>query len=304
MEPYRRSLWLIDLLSRESLTRDEIADRWEHSSINDDREFYSRRTFIRDKEYIMDTFQLEIAYNRASKTYSLSNPEIIKQRSLIQYSIEQNRLFGLTKLSSKLQGKIYIEPVQSGSEHLQSLLTAIERGVTVQFDYISYYEPDKLKKFELVPCFVRLFERRWYLIGEFPNHKQHRVLALERMRNVTITSHKRKPSGRMSPELFYADCFGVIRDDKAPQWITLKVFPPQVNYLRSVPIHPSQEEIDTQLDYSLFRIFVRPSYDLVQHLLWNREHIEVISPVAFREEIMDVLRKMMGRYCASDPSLF
>ena len=138
MEPYRRSLWLIDLLSRESLTRDEIADRWEHSSINDDGECYSRRTFIRDKEYILDTFQLEIAYNRDSKTYSLSNPDFIKRRSLIQYSIEQNRLFGLAKLSSKLKEKIYVEPIQSGSDHLQTLLTNIEQGVIVQFDYVSY----------------------------------------------------------------------------------------------------------------------------------------------------------------------
>lgn len=302
MDPYRRSLWLIDLLSRESLDRDEICDRWERSSINDKCESYSRRTFIRDKEYIAETFQLEISYDRASRTYTLANPELIKQQGLLQYSIEQNRLFGLANLSTKMQDKIYLEPFQSGSEYLQPLLNAIEQGVTVQFDYVSYYEPDKVKHFELIPCFVRLFERRWYLIGEFTNHKQHRVLALERMRNVTATDQKRKPSSRMSPELFYSDCFGVIYDDKAPQWITLKVYQPQVNYVRSVPIHPSQEEIETQLDYSLFRIFVRPSYDLVQHLLWNREHIEVISPDAFREEIIGVLQKMMGRYNPSNPA--
>ena len=76
MDPYRRSLWLIDLLSRESLDRDKICDRWERSSINDECESYSRRTFIRDKEYIAETFQLEISYDRTSRTYTLANPEL------------------------------------------------------------------------------------------------------------------------------------------------------------------------------------------------------------------------------------
>ena len=78
------------------------------------------------------------------------------------------------------------------------------------------------------------------------------------------------PSDHMSPALFYADYFGIIFDDKSPQWITLKVYQPQINYLRSVPLHPSQKEIDALLGYSLFRIYVRSSHGLVQHLSWNR----------------------------------
>lgn len=296
MEPYRRSLWLIDLLSRETLNREEIAARWQRSSINEEGEIYSRRTFNRDKVYIAQTFQLEIRYVRSSNNYTLDNPELIKQQSLLQYSIEQNRMLGLTKLSHKMQKKIYLEPLQTGSEYLQTMLDAIDQGVTVKFDYHTYYQPDQLKQFELIPCFVRYFERRWYLIGETIHHKQPRVLALERMRNVTPTTQKRKPSEAMSPEVFYVDCFGIIHDENAPQWITLKVYQPQVNYVRSTPIHPSQEEIETQKDYSIFRIFVRPSYDLVQHLLWNRDRLEVIAPQSLREEMCTLLKNMLDLY--------
>ena len=63
-------------------------------------------------------------------------------------------------------------------------------------------------------------------------------MTLERMR-----------SDRMSPALFYADYFGINFDDKSLQWITLKVYQPQVNYLRSVPLHPSQKEIDALLGF-------------------------------------------------------
>lgn len=296
MEPYRRSLWLLDLLSREELSRQAISDRWERSSLNDKRESYSRRTFIRDKEYLELNFQIEIKYNSAAGTYGIANPEQLEKQALLQYSIEQNRLLELGKLSNRLQQKIYLDAIHSGSEHLHSLLEAIEQGVTVRFSYVSYYEPDQLKQFELIPCFVRLFERRWYLIGEFPNHTQHRVLALERMRAITPTTTKAQPSQHMTPECFYQDCFGVINDDQSPTWITLKVYQTQVNYVRSTPIHPSQEEIETHSDYSLFRIFVRPSYDLVQHLLWNRDRLEVIAPQSLREEMRELLKNMLAMY--------
>ncbi|MCF2660373.1 WYL domain-containing protein, partial [Parabacteroides distasonis] len=41
---------------------------------------------------------------------------------------------------------------------------------------------------------------------------------------------------------------------------------------------------------------VRPSYDFVQQLLWNREQIEVLSPEEFRNQIIGMLRQMLGRY--------
>ena len=296
MEPFRRSLWLLDLLSREELSRLEISDRWERSSLNDKREPYGRRTFNRDKEYIENTFRIEIRYNSSADTYMIANPEMLEKQGLLRYSMEQNRLFGLEKLSLRLQGKIYLEPINTGSEHLPLLLEAIDQGVTVRISYVSFYEPDVLKHFELIPCFVRLFERRWYLIGEFPNHTQHRILALERMRDVTLTTAKKQPSERMSPDLFFKDCYGIIYDDQKPTWITLKVYRQQVNYVRTVPIHSSQEEIETHEGYSLFRIFVRPSYDLVQHLLWHRDEIEVIAPLPFREGIKNLLENMLANY--------
>ena len=171
----------------------------------------------------------------------------------------------------------------------------MEAGVTVRFKYISYYEPDREKSFELIPCFVRLFAHRWYLIGEFPDRTQHRVLALERMRDLQPTDLKMKPSAKMNPADFYQDCYGIIHDDRLPQNIRIKVYGPQVEYVRSVPFHESQVEEEQGDGYAVFSVFIRPSYDFVQQLLWNREQIEILSPEGFRNQIIGMLRQMLGR---------
>ena len=72
MEPYSRCLWLIDLLSNESLTYKEISDRWAQCGLNDDRQPLNRRTFFRDKEYIGRIFHIEIAYITCYHTYFLA----------------------------------------------------------------------------------------------------------------------------------------------------------------------------------------------------------------------------------------
>ena len=53
----------------------------------------------------------------------------------------------------------------------------------------------------------------------------------------------------MDPETFYKDCYGIIHDDCKPQKIRIKVFGPQVNYIRSVPLHDSQIEEEQGKDY-------------------------------------------------------
>ncbi|MDB9152573.1 WYL domain-containing protein [Parabacteroides distasonis] len=72
-----------------------------------------------------------------------------------------------------------------------------------------------------------------------------------------------------------------------------------MDYIRSVPLHPSQEEVETTNDYTIFRYDLRPSYDLMQYLLWHRENLEVLQPASLREEMRKLLQKMLERYLSA-----
>ena len=62
--------------------------------------------------------------------------------------------------------QMMFEPAPTGIEHLETMLKAIEEGRTVQFDYQSYYSNEPARAWEMIPCFLCIFEGRWYLIAE------------------------------------------------------------------------------------------------------------------------------------------
>ena len=95
----------------------------------------------------------------------------------------------------------------------------------------------------------------------------------------------------------YDECFGVIVGDGTNvENVKLKVSVGQANYLRSLPLHHSQQELERTDTYSIFHFWVRPSYDFQQEILWHGEEMEVLEPLWLREEIAEKIEKMWNKY--------
>ena len=62
----------------------------------------------------------------------------------------------------------------------------------------------------------------------------------------------------------------------------------QSNYLRSLPLHPSQKETERTEEFSVFTYFLRPTFDFVQELLTLRETAEVLAPKELRAEMAQI----------------
>lgn len=61
----------------------------------------------------------------------------------------------------------------------------------------------------------------------------------------------------------------------------------QACYFRSLPLHPSQKEIENHSEYSVFEYWLKPTYDFEQEILSHREDVEVLEPVQLREIIRE-----------------
>ena len=81
-----------------------------------------------------------------------------------------------------------------------------------------------------------------------------------------------------------------------PDVIELKVDGSQVDYFRSLDIHPSQEETVTEAGYSVFRYRLVPNYEFIQEILSRGSTVEVLSPASLRETLVAEIRKMMEKY--------
>ena len=81
-----------------------------------------------------------------------------------------------------------------------------------------------------------------------------------------------------------------------PERIVIKVYGSQVNYVRALPIHESQKELESNEEYTLFEYHIVPCYNLYQQLLWHREKLEIVEPIHMREEMAKIIRAMTALY--------
>ena len=72
----------------------------------------------------------------------------------------------------------------------------------------------------------------------------------------------------------------------------------QANYFRSLPLHPSQKEVESNPEYSVFEYHLKPTYDFEQEALSHREDVEVLEPLTFRDKIKESVSKMAELYRA------
>jgi predicted DNA-binding transcriptional regulator YafY len=149
-------------------------------------------------------------------------------------------------------------------------------------------------EFEIEPYFVKVFKQRWYVIAK---SDLVRIYALDRIQSLTPTNHKFKMPVDFDPENYFNDCYGIIHDTGVePQEVIIKVSERQSNYLRALPLHRSQQETETTSGYSIFRYYIKPTFDFRQEILSMGEDAEVIAPLSFRKEMKNIFNKMILNY--------
>lgn len=295
---YKFCLWLIDTLSNQPLTLEQIQKKWLYSSSNEDGDHLAERTFNRYRRLAESLMYVEIKCDkRNGNTYTIERPESLRNDELQQWLLSAFRLSSLSERVNQ-RDEVIIEQAPPGAFLLQTIMDAIDKKCTLRCLYKSHYK--KAKTIELIPVFVRLYKQRWYVIGENRELNCPITCALERIKEIElIEDGKVEISSKLQPILnstaYFEHCFGIIRQFE-PTTIRFRAFWPQNEYIKDVPLHTSQEIINQTDDYTDFEIFVRPTYDLKQELLWHRDKLVVISPESFRKEMIQILEATIASY--------
>ena len=67
-------------------------------------------------------------------------------------------------------------------------------------------------------------------------------------------------------------------------------------YLRSLPLHHTQREINSTDEYTDFSMNLVPTFDFEQELLLHRNQIEVLQPQSLRDEMARLINRMSDLY--------
>lgn len=281
-----------------ALSLKEINDYYQYSSLFEGEEIQPR-TFLRYREFIEETFPCYIDFNQRTGKYELCRHKALygEDDSLYDYLLSAYHIEGMTELALKHRDKIMLSEAPTGVENVQIILEAIDKNKGIECDYYSFNRKT-VKHQLLIPYFLRTWEQRWYLAAEPDNHHHGiSIFALERMDNIRLTEEKMLPSKKITAEEYFDGSFGVNHsDNQKPERILIKVYSTQAEYVRALPIHESQKEIEATEEWSIFEYRLVPCFNFYQQLLWHREELEVLEPLHVRDEMKNTIEKMLVYY--------
>ena len=296
---FKSYIWLLETLqSRGPLTLAQIRELWQRSSVNEFGNDLPARTFSNHIASIGDIFGIDIVCDRRDNTYSIENNEDMDGQGIRAWMLDALSLNSLLNESAGMKDRIFFENVPSSHQFLTTIIQAIRDNHKLKVRYQGY-RMDQERTFELDPYFIREFKRRWYLYGhkDYDKDTKPHMYALDRMMEVEILPDTFKMPEGLDAKAWFQSLYGVRKyDDMNPQQVLLKVYGKQVRYFRSLPLHSSQEEIETHKGYSVFAYNLAPDYDFKQDILSFGDTVEVLEPLAFRSSIAETIKMLNEKY--------
>lgn len=293
----KRYLWLIDTLKRNGeLTFEEISAKWDSSSANDNGSKLTQRTFYNHCQAVARHFGIliECRRGRGLNLYRIVNPEAIEENSLTKWALDSFSLGELLLGNSAISDKILLEEIPSGREWLESVLYALQHNKELEIEYENFVG---VKFFGRVkPLCVKLFKRRWYVLTLIDNNRK-RIFSLDRVINLKVSDTTfNYPTDFVAVE-YFQNYFGIIAGmEQKVENIKIRTYAELPGYLRSLPIHHSQRELETKDGHTDFSLRLVPTFDFIQELLLHRDQLEVIEPESLRNEISSIIYRMSGLY--------
>jgi len=298
-ELFNRYIWLVDLICRKNgITRDEINRQWRHAALNIDKESeIPERTFHRHKEAIKELFDIDIVCDRhGNKAYHIANRDGLKQDGLKEWLLNMVAINNIMAESQDLKDRILLESIPSGQQFLTPIIGAMRDGNVISISYQSFHM-DTPKPHEVEPYCLKIYKQRWYLLGRRVEINAMRTFALDRIKSIDIVGKTFSMPESFDAKKYFEDSIGIIVDDNcAAQTVVIEVHNGQQDYIRSLPLHPTQTEIETRADGAKFSLFVQPNYDLVQELLRYGEDVSVIWPKWFQDSFRKISNAMSDNY--------
>lgn len=292
----RQYIWLIDIISRSGgITLQELNERWIKTELSEGVAM-TRLTFNRYRTAIEEIFGINIECQRKGYQYYIENDDILKSNSLIHWMIDSLSVGNMLIDSLSMKDRILLENIPSGKMHLQPIINAMKQGKKIRIEY-QRFGKQEVRCITVEPYAIKVFKQRWYVLANDDKWEMPAVYALDRIATLKETDEDFVFPTEFDAETFFKDCYGVLcgTNDKA-QKIVLRAYPPYVNYLRTLPLHTSQKELDSTPEYADFELYLRPTFDFRQELLCQGDEVEVLEPKAFREEMKQMVQRIVNRY--------
>lgn len=296
---FSRYIWLIDTLKRYgSLTREQINQMWVRSSLSGG-EPMPRRTFYAYRAAIEELFKVNIDCNPSTFEYYIANSDE-HHESVMNWLLNSASIGNLLNDAREIGDRIYLEDVPSARHFLSVVVDSLKEHRPIKFNYHPFTRIYPTPDVVVEPYFLKIFKQRWYLTGRNVKEDTIKTYALDR-----ISEAQLMPSTYEIPEDFDADAYsrdsyGIVFNEGAVKRVALRTDTRQAKYIRSVPLHHTQQEMIHD-EYSIFYYKIKITPDFVQELLSYGPRVTVLAPPELRAMMTDSLTRTLENYANHPP---
>ena len=291
-------IWVVKTIHRAGrITMKELNEKWRANVDLSRGEDLPRQTFDRWKGGILDLFGILIdCEQRGGYHYYIANPKELSEGKLRTWLLNTYGTAETLSSNLSIHDRILTENIPSSQDHLSTVLEAMKSNnmLHITFKAFTMKEP---KRFLVEPYCVKMSAQRWYMLARNTEHKNLRLYSLDRIEAVEISNTRFVLPDDFNAKDYFAEFFGIVLDESVPlQTIILRADKYHQNYMRTLPLHPTQREIFACDDYADFELKLRPTYDFYMKLMSFGNMIKVLEPKTLQEEICKWLENTIEMY--------
>lgn len=304
---YHKYIWLLNtLLTSSPLTFDEVNMLWEYCPANDGP--IPLRTFHEYRKGIKEMFGVDIECDRSKNVYYVKNPEVLDNDKLAKWLLRKYSIPQDFATFNGMKDRILLEEIPMGRAFLDIVMEAMRTNAELRIDYQRYQHgqhEEHLRTFTMQSYALKVYNRRWYLLGFLKEDNDIRTIALDRVIDMETLPSKFEMPSDFDARKYFANVVGIyVGKDLPVEKVRIKVYGAQADYLRSVPLHGSQSEGRSKHgEYAEFtyRLCITP--DLVTQLLAMGDKVEVLEPKGLIDNIKNVLQLTIKNYGEKENNL-
>lgn len=204
MNQLQKYTWLIDTIRRAGkISHKDLSDKWTRNKDLSDCKPLHRATFNRWRDAISEQFGIIIDCQKVGGyLYYISNPEDIDEDKLKKWMLDSFAAGNLIGENLLLKGRIIVEEIPSGRDHLITILHAMKENRIVNITYRPF-KREHGNTFPIEPYCVKLFENRWYVLAH-NSRDEVKIYGLDRIEDVEITEDTYKLPKDFDAEGYFA----------------------------------------------------------------------------------------------------
>jgi predicted DNA-binding transcriptional regulator YafY len=264
------------------------------SELHDRPLVVSLRTFQRDVAEIRELFGIEIRYDFSTRLYNISEE---REGGMNDRILESADTLNMLRMTGDLARYMHFEKrVAAGTHHFNGLLHAIRHRIVIRLIH-QKFEDEEAKERLTEPLALKESRGRWYLLARDQGDKRLKTFGLDRMEGFEYTPGRFDYPASLDVETLFRHSFGVINPTgETPSEVILHFKPEQGKYIKTYPLHPSQQILSDSPTGLRISLIVWETRDLLMEILSYGENVIVISPQSLREAVRSSAMLMANQY--------